>query len=231
MFKIFIITFSFLCYTFSYAQKKSGTVVYNVADISVPFKEGNPQNDYIKSIIEVGKSQKFNLQFNSFSSSFTQIETLTNERDDENLIKFAKIAYTTSDNFFLDLSNKIVITKTEDNTLIKTSSISEGWTILKDEKKIGNYLCYKAEYKKIITTRDGKDKVIIITAWFAPSLPYSFGPKEFHGLPGLILELNDRYTTFLATKIELYDDEIKINIPKGKTITQEEFEQKVSSGN
>lgn len=231
MSKIFIFIFSTSLLINVYSQKKSGVVLYKIAEVAVPFKDGNPQNDYIKSIIEVAKAQKFNLKFNSFSSSFSQIETLDNEKDDENLIKFAKIAYTTADNYFLDIPNKLVITKTADNQLIKSILILNGWTILKDTKKIDKYLCYKAEYKKLITTRDGKEKAIIVTAWFAPSLPYSFGPKEFHGLPGLILELNDRYTTFLATKIELFDDEIKIDMPKGKIITQEEYEQKVLSGN
>ena len=41
----------------------------------------------------------------------------------------------------------------------------------------------------------------------------------------MILELQDWDTTFLATKIELFDKEIKIDFPKGKTITQEEVTQ------
>jgi hypothetical protein len=43
--------------------------------------------------------------------------------------------------------------------------------------------------------------------------------------------LQDWDTTFLATKIEFFDKEIKIDFPKGKTITQEEYERKVLSGN
>jgi GLPGLI family protein len=185
----------------------------------------------VKNLIEIAKSQKFQLKFNNTLSSFSQLVPLDKEQYDENLINLSKIAYTTTDSYFLDIDKKELLTKTEDNILLKSKSINSEWKILTETKKIDNYLCYKAEYRYMIINRLGKEKEIVITAWFAPSLPFPFGPIEFHGLPGLILELNQNYTTYLAKKITLTSDTIKIDFPKGKTITHEEYEKKVLSGN
>ena len=95
---------------------------------------------------------------------------------------------------------------------------------------IDNYLCYKAIYLIKFVNRKGINTSIPIVAWFAPSLPYAYGPKYFNGLPGLILELVDRETTFLASSITISKDkEVKIDFPKGKTVSQEEYTKKVMS--
>jgi GLPGLI family protein len=62
--------------------------------------------------------------------------------------------------------------------------------------------------------------------WFAPSLPYSFGPMGLDGLPGLVLEgtFNGR-VYFYATSIDLNDKTLtKIERPvHGQYVTEEEF--------
>lgn len=60
-------------------------------------------------------------------------------------------------------------------------------------------------------------------------LPYGFGPIQFNGLPGLILELHYINTTYFATKILLSDKDIPINFPKGKTISKEEYDKKLEA--
>ena len=77
--------------------------------------------------------------------------------------------------------------------------------------------------------RDNKIKINNIVAWFAPSLPFSYGPKDFYGLPGLIVQLTENRTTYLANKIELDDLEISIDFPKGKTVSKEEFDKKLKA--
>lgn len=65
-----------------------------------------------------------------------------------------------------------------------------------------------------------------ITAWFTSEIPFSTGPDEFFGLPGLILavEINGE-TAFLATSIDLTPPEegVLSKPDKGKKVTQEEF--------
>ena len=69
------------------------------------------------------------------------------------------------------------------------------WEILNTTKKIGKYLCYKATTIKTVENSRGVHK-LKITAWFTSTIPYSYGPREFVGLPQLILELQDGRKTY-----------------------------------
>jgi GLPGLI family protein len=200
-------------------------VEYEIAAVDVPFKEGNSQNDMVKSLIEMAKTQKYELKFNSNFSSFMQVESLDNGQYDENLLRSAKSVYATLDSYFIDGTKKELITKTDDNILVKSDAIASGWKISTETKMIDTYLCYKATYTSEFVARNNKIKTKTITAWFAPSLPFPYGPIEFHGLPGLILELNKDYTTYLAKKIVFVNQELKTDFPKGKTITKDEYEK------
>ncbi len=48
---------------------------------------------------------------------------------------------------------------------------------------------------------------VTVTAWYTPQIPVSQGPGKYHGLPGLILEVNSDRTTILCSKIILNPDE------------------------
>lgn len=57
------------------------------------------------------------------------------------------------------------------------------WKILPETQKIENYNCQKA-----IVNFGGR----AWEAWFSKDLPFPEGPYKFHGLPGLIVKLEDR---------------------------------------
>lgn len=59
-------------------------------------------------------------------------------------------------------------------------NINFNWSIKKDKKEIGKYICQKAT-----TKHRGRD----YTAWFTSEIPVDIGPWKFHGLPGLIVEV------------------------------------------
>lgn len=221
--------FCLLLLNFTIAQSKSGIVEYSIADINVPVKEGMAPNEMVQNMIEVGKTQKFILEFSNKQSVFAIKEGMRNEKIDDYTFNLAKF-YTTTEIFYTDLDRKEIIKKTEENILLKEENVKYDWMISKESKMIDQYLCYKATATFDVKVRGNQTKKRTITAWFAPSLPYSFGPIEFSGLPGLIIELHKSYTTYLATKISLNDKEIKITYPTGKTMTEEEYEQKIMSG-
>jgi len=60
------------------------------------------------------------------------------------------------------------------------------WTILPEKMKIGEF-----EAQKATTTFAGRKW----TAFFASELPFQDGPYKFHGLPGLIVQLEDASKT------------------------------------
>jgi GLPGLI family protein len=88
--------------------------------------------------------------------------------------------------------------------------------LTQETKIINGFGCYKG------TRSNGK-----VIAWYAPSIPVSFGPKGEYGLPGLILELERGKIIFKATKIILNpENELEIKVPKdGKMVTTKEYTQ------
>lgn len=125
------------------------------------------------------------------------------------------------------------------------------WQLGSETKQIGQYICYKAtltredtnvDYGKIFG-RGGRNnskkkdstetvkkelpkvKMETITAWYSPQIPVSTGPKDYYGLPGLILEVNVGRTTMLCTEIIINPkNSVEIKEPKkGKKINREEY--------
>lgn len=123
--------------------------------------------------------------------------------------------------------------------LIKDEIPTFEWEMTGETKNIGQYTCYKATYTREVenismTTSDNGDPVEkketverTTTAWYTLDIPVSNGPRQYGGLPGLILEVNDGNQTIVCTEIILNpDDKPKIIEPeKGKVVNREKFEQ------
>lgn len=99
------------------------------------------------------------------------------------------------------------------------------WRISKNSKKIDKYTCYKATLDLKKDAMNTKDRTI--EAWFTPQIPIGFGPKNYFGLPGLILELKEGKLVYYAKEISL-SEKTEIQRPKkGKKITEEKFNEYV----
>lgn len=100
------------------------------------------------------------------------------------------------------------------------------WIITKETKKINDLVCVKAYTiipKKESDPKNDKDKIGAV-AWFCPKIPIAYGPMEYFGLPGLIIELKFSKLTFIAKKINLNKENVVIEKPdETKVITVEEF--------
>jgi GLPGLI family protein len=116
-----------------------------------------------------------------------------------------------------------------------TDSIQEKlWKVLAETKMIGEYVCTKAvipkTYKRRKVNEDGSfsfvDEEKFLVAWFTLQIPVSFGPADYSGLPGLILEVEDGRNNFMCTKIVMNPKtKIEIEVPsKGKVVSQREFD-------
>ncbi len=127
--------------------------------------------------------------------------------------------------------------------LIKDELQKQDWKLESETKNIGEYTCYKATRTRMeevvraeISVNGDKDldteaepemEEITIAAWYTPQIPVNNGPRNYHGLPGLILEVNDGRETLVCSKIVINpNNKVDIAEPtKGKVISQEEYDK------
>ncbi|MDT0293399.1 GLPGLI family protein [Mesonia ostreae] len=137
--------------------------------------------------------------------------------------------------------------------LIKDTLGSFKWKLEKESKMIGKYAAFKAtavkadegmwkkatkrakEWRekngeKIDSAAIKKQDEILegmqnVTVWYTPQIPVKHGPDSYHGLPGLILEVNVGATTILCSKVVLNPkEEINLEMPdSGEEVTRKEF--------
>lgn len=91
------------------------------------------------------------------------------------------------------------------------------WKIRKESKKIGRYTVYKA------TAKDHEREII---AWYAPEFPYSYGPVDVFGLPGLILEVaikDEIIYVYQFKSLQLNEKQSVKQIPELKIIEEKEL--------
>ena len=101
------------------------------------------------------------------------------------------------------------------------------------EKKKNEYLGYLLKYEEFLKKEEIKPSLFkmqepkdkMITAWYTPEIPVSFGPNNYWGLPGLILEINEPELIILCSKVVLNTKGATIKAPnKGKKVSQKEFD-------
>lgn len=90
------------------------------------------------------------------------------------------------------------------------------WEILPETMVIANFNCQKAEVEY-----GGRNW----SAWFTKEIPVSEGPYYFHGLPGLILQIQDDQQdyVFKATEINNLANNSLFEIDGGRQITWKQF--------
>lgn len=177
------------------------------------------------------------LAVNNTSSGGVKVDMVFSGGSDSKFYKdFKKKHYTT---------NKDIFGK---EFLVVDSLEKFDWKITNEQKKIGEYTCFKAQIIIPVTEKEVKEyeefkkkkeegktsffslsepKEKIIEAWYTMEIPVSNGPGKYWGLPGLILELHESNTTYLCSKIILNpSDKIEIKAPKnGKKVNQKEFDE------
>jgi GLPGLI family protein len=211
----------------SFAQINFVTVQYG---LKIGYDEGFSNSDVLKDYYAKAQSGadlvNFELVANKTVSYFKMIETIKNEETD-----FASSFSEASTSFYTEADSNSKIRYENDylgEFRIIYSDKTE-WKLVNESKYIDSYLCYKATSEEVVVN-SGRTFKYPIVAWYCPSIPFSYGPKGYNGLPGLILELQVRNITWGAAKIELSKEDTVIARPtKGKLITEEEYIKMLSS--
>ena len=155
--------FSILLLLFSFQShaQKGVTVIYE-------FKRGGEVT--IKQLLAVRDSVSF--------------ETVVYSRGSEVKYKKPLGAGFRSHNRYIDKARNLVLTQSQPMSrskyLIEDTVQKLEWTFVDEEREILGYTCKRAI---------AKQNNLTLNAWYAPSLPFSFGPNGTVGLPGLILEV------------------------------------------
>jgi GLPGLI family protein len=207
----------------SFSQIKGGEISYTV---SLKFDEGFSKDknlkDYYKKAQEGAKKLILTLKFNEKESIFYANDLMEDEE-----IEWAKSFTETDDIYYVQQNsdNKLLQTEIFQGKYVINYSEKRTWKLENESKLIDGYLCYKATSELVVKNNVGVFKYPIV-AWYCPSIPLNFGPKGYSGLPGLILELQERNTLFGVQKINVAEKNVIIKKPNdGKIVTQEEFDK------
>lgn len=81
---------------------------------------------------------------------------------------------------------------------------------------IGTYKCKKATS----LSEEG------LVAWFTNEVPISTGPRQYYGLPGLIVKLTLGTLTIEAVDVKIMDEIVAIEKPtKGKNVSRKKYNE------
>ena len=207
-----------------FCQEKTSRVEYNLIVGEDTKFDSSPIAEYYKKAKKNAKYVTFSLDFNDIAMQFYENKKMSSE---ENNTIFSSAFSGIDGKYYKEKKSNVIFNEIDNNIghLILKKNDDTKWTLTKESKRIQDYLCYKASAIVTVKNSAGTFKRTII-AWFCPMIPVSFGPKGYGGLPGLIMELQDRNIIIGATKIELKTKDTKIEMPKkGKLISEEEYKK------
>lgn len=170
-------------------------------------KEHSEFSHAFNGVDDALKKIEFELLINNEKSFYHQISSLDLNSKTS---RMAKILAGDSQ-YFRDSKKEKIIRSAE--YMGKKFNISleyyKDWTLIDEIKIINGYKCYKAIVER--RANDNAEKKINITAWYCPEIPIAFGPKDYGGLPGLILELQENMMSYFVSRIQI-DKNLKIQI-------------------
>lgn len=220
--KIILFTNLFLIFNFANCQELNGYIEYslNIADDEKLSK--GELGDYFKQAKENASYVNFILEFNKNEMCFY---SNTPEIDGVNM-SFSKAFSGVNGIYYKKVNTSTVLNTMEDYVLgkiILKKNVKVDWKLHNETKNIQEFICYKATTTIKYNNGVGDFQKELIV-WYCPKIPYSYGPKGYGDLPGIILEFQENNIIIGAKKI-VFNKEIKITEPKGKSITEKEYDE------
>lgn len=230
------------------AQNFQGKAIYKTSSKSnIKFGENqkgvtDKMQEELQKRLQKMNQKTFILEFDKFTSTYKEDIKLKAPKPQLGKNTFNVISIgggSNGDVYFKNTKENRFVNQTEimgKRFLVKDKLPVYTWELSSETKNIGTYTCYKATHTKevekikmsIINGESVKNKTketIITTAWYTTTIPVINGPKNYQGLPGLILEVNDGKTTIVCTEIILNPiEKIIIQEPKkGKVVSLKKY--------
>lgn len=228
--KKLLFAFCLLNFVFLFEQEKLIVEYETTIEMDIDFLEkqitdhsGVSSKEVIDAFKEEFKKPNYyTLELTADESEYNYVETINNEQPKEGNVR---IELGKRGMIYKNLKNNIIAEVIEypKDYILQDTLQRLDWKISKETKDILDYETRKAE--------TAVDSTTTLVAWYAPKLAYKNGPAEFRGLPGLILELEekkdseDQKEKMIYTAISLKVDKSKkqIQFPKkGKVISKKE---------
>lgn len=243
--------FILLISVISFAQDFSGKAIYKTSrktnfSIGDDSKMSDQQKEQLKARFQKMNQKTYILEFDKYASTYKEDVKLAAPKPQVGNQRVMVMSFGGSSGgsvYYKNIKENRFVNQTDimsKRFLVKDELPKQEWEMSTEKKNIGNYTCYKATFsreveniKMSIVNGESKEvtekKTVTTTAWYTPQIPVSNGPRNYQGLPGLILEVNDGTTTYVCTEIVLNpENKIVITEPtKGKEVNQEEY-QKIS---
>lgn len=212
------------------SQTISGKVTYVVSiqplnekklDSSYQARTKKKMDKWMRDILKKTPPVNAYLEFTNNESLYYVEDKMQN--DGKSTFNLTRTAAGSDHKYYKNTDTKEYFYENNTGELLLTDIEPRKWKITQESKNIGGYICFKA-----IDLSSTKKTTFV---WFAPQIPVSFGPKDFNGLPGLVLLVEMKKRTFTASKIVLNPKKkIKIKKPtKGRKETIEEYNKRVDA--
>jgi len=223
--KQIIIIITYLFFINCHSQK--GKIIYNVSTNMAEYenlKKNIDNEDMINETIKSTQDVSCELLFNKNESLFQKIESL--ELDGKYNLTSIKVG---NGKYFYNTKTKITLEEKEvlgTNFIITKNEIK--WQLTNETKTISGYNCNKAVSTIDVEGRNGFKKKNI-TTWYTADIPLNFGPKNYNGLPGLIIILQEGNLYYSVKRMLLNskEDIIIKSHNEGNEISQKEYDKKI----
>lgn len=178
------------------------------------------------------KNKHFVLNISNEESVFNAPKFMDYEKNNtlqiaDQLLGFPKNVYTNIEDDIcieeIDLISKKVYYDSENEL---------DWKIHSETKQIMGFNVRKATSSVEIKFSESKFKDVEV--WFTSEIPCSFGPANYYGLPGLILEVKSKSYTLSAVQIDKNEPDIIIKSLSDKLVDKEyllDMNNKVKNSN
>lgn len=232
MFKINLIFFYFFLFISNifFSQNDSGEILYGQSLEKMYGDTTSIENSDLKKIlIERFKEKQnalspdksfYSLKFKDNKSIFERFNLMNNDGSSKITKELAKGTY------FINVTDKSIYHEGNflgNNLIIYHQKPSyDEWQIKNERKMIRGHNCIKAE-----TTRQNEMGIKTkVTAWFSTDINLNFGPKNYFGLPGLIIELHELDSVYYVREINFKN--VKLDLEDKRIISYEEYVKKVN---
>lgn len=206
------------------AQKKSSIRILYDVSLATHKSNGNltkEQKTYNLFAKEAGKST-YILEIDNGKSQFYLNKKMTFDKGNNSKLISAFVG--SGIYFYNSELNEALNTKNAlGEDFIIESLIKNNWTLSQEKRIINNYTCYKATTIQKFINRIGETKTKMIVAWYSPQLAINFGLKNYHGLPGITILLDEGDVVYKCKEIELNAKIKTKKQKKGKVISQREY--------